>query len=133
MPNDRVPGRTALTFVLMVAMIAGSRGVVHAEAPAVSFKRDVQPILEQHCIVCHTPNHVGHQAIGLDLSTYNGVRNGSSLGMAVIPYQPQFSSLLMVLDWNGRRYLKMPPVGHQLSAQKQETIRAWIVQGAKDN
>ena len=102
-------------------------------AGAPSFGRQVQRIFYRHCTECHSPGHVGYQAISLDLTTYRGVMAGSTLGPAVIPRQPQLSPIMMVLDWNARSYLKMPPLGHQLSQKDRDVIRAWIAAGAKDD
>ena len=101
------------------------------EAP--SFKKDVRPIFEQHCVQCHMPGQIGHQAIGLDLTTYQGLMSGSRHGPAVIPRHPELGTLLKVLDWSKPYYLKMPPLTHELPKEDLATIRAWILAGAKND
>ncbi len=122
------------TAMAAVLTVFGSVATMAAPAAGVpSFERQVQPILYRHCTECHSHGHVGDQAIGLDLTTYHGVMAGSRLGPAVIPRQPQFSAIMMVLDWNARSYLQMPPLGHQLSRKDRDVIRAWIAAGAKND
>ena len=124
----------------MVAIAAGAFMVLGAQtalaaqaANRPSFKQDVEPIFAQHCIQCHMPGKIGYEAIALDLTTYQGVRNGSMHGLIVIPHHPQRSTLMKVLDWSKPYYLKMPPLAHELSQQDLETIRAWILAGAKND
>ncbi len=122
--------------LVMAAVFAILGSVMTLAAPAAgapSFRRQVQPIFYRHCTECHSPGHVGYQAISLDLTTYHGVMAGSTLDPAVIPRQPQLSPIMMVLDWNARSYLKMPPLGHQLSRKDRDVIRAWIAAGAENN
>ena len=102
-------------------------------AGAPSFGRQVQRIFYRHCTECHSPGHVGYQAISLDLTTYRGVMAGSTLGPAVIPRQPQLSPIMLVLDWKARSSLKMPPLGHELTEKDRDVIRAWIAAGAKND
>ena len=103
-------------------------------AGAPSFGRQVQRIFYRHCTECHSPGHVGYQAISLDLTTYRGVRNGSERGVVVIPRHPQRSLIMRVLDWKaGSDEIKMPPLGPQLSREDRDVIRAWIAAGAKDD
>lgn len=124
----------------MVAIAVGAFMMLGAQTASAaqaangpSFKQDVEPIFAQHCIQCHMPGKIGYEAIGLDLTTYQGVRNGSMHGLVVIPRHPQRSTLMKVLDWSKPYDLKMPPLTRELSQQDRETIRAWILAGAKND
>ena len=125
--------RTVATAAAALAGLIGVRAAFAAETTAPSFKESVLPIFEQHCIQCHSEGHVGFQSIGLDLTTYQSVMNGSQKGRAVIPMQPQMSPLVKVLDWSKNTYPHMPANQHQLDKKDVETISAWIAAGAKDN
>jgi cytochrome c553 len=115
-------------------MVLGAQTAFAAQAASgPSFKQEVEPIFAQHCIQCHMPGQIGHQAIGLDLTTYHGVMSGSRHGPAVIPRHPQLGTLMKVLDWSKPYHLKMPPLTHELSQQDLNTIRAWILAGAKND
>ncbi len=127
--------RTYMVAIAIGAFMAfGAQAALAGQAAnRPSFKRDVEPIFAQHCIQCHMPGKIGHQAVGLDLTTYQGLMSGSRHGLAVIPRHPQLGTLMKVLDWSKPYYLKMPPLAHELSQQDLETIRAWILAGAKND
>jgi hypothetical protein len=125
--------QAATVAAAMVAMLGAGAALAAETAAAPTFKQDVLPILVQHCSQCHSAGHIGVQAIGLDLTTYQGVMTGSRQGRAVIPWQPQMSPLVKVLDWKKDTYPHMPANQHQLDKQYIDTIRAWIAAGAKDN
>lgn len=105
--------------------------------PATSFQKQVLPIFQSHCVMCHGPGGVGSASAGLDLSSYLGLRSASTAGVAVIPYHPERSLLMRVLktNWTSteKNAIRMPPLGDQLSPAELDTISGWIKQGAKDN
>lgn len=111
----------------------------HADAnqPTVSFKKQVYPIFEAHCLMCHSPSGVGEIASSLDLSSYKGLRQGSIHGVALVPHFADRSPMMRVLtsnwDSSNTEALRMPPLGPRLSPQDIKTIRDWINQGALDN
>ena len=109
-----------------------------ASQPAVSFSKQVLPIFQAHCVMCHGPGGVGNTSAGLDLSTFHGLKSGSIGGVAVVPYHPERSQLIRFIktNWDSKappNAVRMPPVGDQLSSQDIETIDSWIKQGAKNN
>jgi len=123
----------AMAAAAAFASLIGAGATVAAATAAPSFKQDVLPILNQHCIQCHSEGHIGFQSIGLDLTTFQGVMNGSQHGRAVIPMRPQMSPLVKVLDWSKGTYPHMPANQHQLDKKEVDTISAWIAAGAKDD
>ncbi|MFN4298517.1 MAG: hypothetical protein ACK4EX_02175 [Thermaurantimonas sp.] len=98
--------------------VAGCASNAACDTSAVSFARDVQPILNNYCVSCHT---AGSPSGGVVLNTYNGVKtvanNGKLLGS--IFHQPGF--------------YPMPPSGIKLDECKLKTIRAWVNSGAPNN
>lgn len=131
--------RTAPLGVAASAALVVFSGFGRAAAPepATSFRNQVLPIFQEHCVMCHAPGGVGYRAISLDLRSYRGLRSGSAAGVAVIPYHPDRSLLMRVLvdDWESKseNALRMPPLGPQLSPAELDAIRRWIKEGAKDN
>ncbi len=132
--------RNALAAAAAIIAAAGLApallaGAAPAAAPPVSFKEQVLPIFQLHCVACHSPGGVGYTAIGLDLRSYQGLRAGSSLSVAVVPGHPELSPLIAVLQPNGHSFknLKMPPLGPLLSPQQIDIISRWIQEGANDN
>jgi uncharacterized membrane protein len=103
-----------------------------ADAP-VSFKADVQPILQRRCVSCHTPGEQGTQISGLDLTAFDGVMKGTKYGPMVIPGNPDHSNLMWLLDWKASPQLRMPHGEQQLPEAERDKIRVWIRQGAKNN
>lgn len=108
-------------------------GLVHAacgESPregdsvAVSFERDVRPILKAHCLECHGEGE--ELEGGLDLRLRRLIRAGGDSGPALVEGQPDESLLL-------ERTISedMPPGDTKLTAEQLATIRMWIARGAK--
>jgi mono/diheme cytochrome c family protein len=128
----------AILAVVVAGTVAGLGlpGTIQAasgpETP-VSFKEDVQPVLRERCVGCHSPGAQGTQASGLDLTSYVGVMAGTKYGAMVVPHDPETSNLMRLLDWRVSPQLRMPHSKKQLSTCDRDTIRTWIRQGAKDN
>jgi mono/diheme cytochrome c family protein len=117
---------------IAVEMI-GSSGKVCAAPAQTSFADDVLPIFKGYCFSCHQPGGQGQDKSGLDLSTYEGVMRGTKFGKMVIPGDPDSSNLVWLLDWRGAPETHMPLGKKKLSTCERDTIRAWIIEGAKNN
>ena len=102
-------------------VVAGWAATAGAAEP-VAFRRDVAPILEQHCAGCHAgPRAKG----GFDLSTREKLLAGGADGVTVVPGKPADSPLVrLVAD------RKMPPK-KPLPAEAAATLRRWVDEGAK--
>jgi mono/diheme cytochrome c family protein len=98
-----------------------------------SFRDDVMPIFVGRCVACHQPNGEGTAKSGLDLTSYAGVMKGTKFGPMVIPGDPDSSNLMRLLDWRVSPEIRMPHGKKQLSTCDRDAIRAWILEGAKDN
>ena len=110
-----------------------------APSTPVSFARDVQPILARICSTCHYPggeNAIGLQLGGLDLSSYDTLKQGGahSSGVLVQPTLPCESILYQKVSpgppFGSRMPLNGPPV---LSSDELGVIHDWIAEGAKKN
>jgi hypothetical protein len=85
---------------------------------ALSFKKDVAPILEKACVRCHNANR---QQGGVNVSTFEEVSKHVMAG------KPDASDLLNVIV-NGQ----MPPSAPMaVSEAERKKLRDWITQGAK--
>jgi mono/diheme cytochrome c family protein len=98
-----------------------------------SFRDDVMPIFVGRCVACHQPSAEGTAKSGLDLTSYAGVMKGTKFGPMVIPGDPNSSNLMRLLDWRVSPEIRMPHGKKQLSTCDRDAIRAWILEGAKDN
>ncbi|NUM55229.1 MAG: hypothetical protein HUU46_16410 [Candidatus Hydrogenedentes bacterium] len=97
------------------------------QAAAVTFQRDIVPLLERRCFKCHSGNE---PEAGLDLTTRAGILEGGDYaGAAVIPGAPDQSP--MVLHLRGIYEPKMPKDAEELTESELHTIRMWIFAGAK--
>lgn len=118
-------GSLALALAGLLAWTgdAASTYVSAQIATKVDFRRDIQPLLQTHCIECHGPDE---QAGGFRFDKRGSVRKVSGR------LQPGSSAtsrvyLRLVNDDFGAR---MPRDGEQLSAEQLALIKAWIDQGA---
>lgn len=101
----------------------------------VSFKQDVQPILHDYCVNCHSPGGKGYVKSGLDLTSYQGIMKGTKFGKVVIPGNSEVSTFTKLLTGTNRG-LKMPMglnSSGTLDRQYILVLRKWVNQGAKDN
>ena len=94
---------------------------------AVSFDRDIRPILAATCFACHGPDEEAREAdLRLD------VRQAAVESGAIVPGEPEQSELLgrVVSDDPEER---MPPAGSSepLTDEQRELIRRWIASGAR--
>ena len=101
----------------------------------VSFKGDVQPILHDYCVSCHSQGGKGYVKSGLDLTSYEGLMKGTKFGKVVIPGNSEASTFTKLLTGTNKG-LKMP-MGLNgtgtLDRQYILILRKWVKQGAKNN
>ena len=101
----------------------------------VSFRKDVQPILHDYCVSCHSPGGRGHAKSGLDMTSYEGLMKGTRFGPVVIPGNSDASTFTKLLTGTNKG-LKMPAglnAAGTLDRQYILTLRKWVKQGAKNN
>ncbi|MGV3483054.1 MAG: c-type cytochrome domain-containing protein [Planctomycetaceae bacterium] len=96
-------------------------------ADTLDYARDVFPILERHCLACHTAEEAQG---GLVMESYATVIKGGDSGPAVTPGTPTSSRLYMMAA--GQMEPVMPPDGAERPTEVElATIASWIEQGAK--
>jgi formylglycine-generating enzyme required for sulfatase activity len=107
---------------MRVSLILGALAMA-ASAPAqtADFQKDIQPILEKSCLMCH-----GASAAAGDLRLHER----SAAMKAIVPGQPQASKLYTSLELPPNQRGAMPPGGPQLPKEQREAIRQWIAAGA---
>jgi Protein of unknown function (DUF1553)/Protein of unknown function (DUF1549)/Planctomycete cytochrome C/Concanavalin A-like lectin/glucanases superfamily len=100
-------------------------------AAPVDYRRDVRPILAARCFACHGPD-AAHRMANLRLDTVETFRQKRGAEPLVAPGDPQASLLYRRISAPdpGQR---MPPAasGVSLTTAEKETLRQWIVEGAK--
>ncbi len=101
----------------------------------VSFKDDVQPILHDYCVSCHSLGGRGHAKSGLDLTSYEGLMKGTKFGPVVIPGNSGTSTFTKLLTGTNKG-LKMPMGLNETGTLDRQYIlilKKWVKQGALNN
>ena len=94
---------------------------------AVSYHKQILPILQARCQGCHQPARDSGQYVMTDFDRL--VAGGESEEAAIIPGKPDESYLMLqIIPEDGAA--SMPPKGDPLSEVEIELIRKWIEQGA---
>ena len=117
--------------MLLVAVLSGL-GSLRAAADDVDFRRDVLPILSNHCWACHGPDEKARKAkLRLDShATATAPRkNGTP---AIVPGKPAASELMArIASVDAETVMPPPEFKKPLTPQQAETLRKWIAGGAK--
>lgn len=114
----RVPG------LALAAMVTSGLCMAQSSSGAVSFVKDIKPILETRCLKCHGATM---QAAKLDLRTREAAMKGGDKGPVILAHKPEDSPLYKKIA--GIEKPLMPMDGKLPDAQI-AAIRAWIEQGA---
>ena len=114
-------------------LVAVTSSEARAAEEQVSYKLDVQPILQSRCTSCHQPGGEGYQASGLDLTSYQGLMKGTKHGAIVVPGDPLTSNLMVLVEGRAHPKVRMPHGQRPLLKQQTDILRLWVKQGAKDN
>ena len=114
-----------LNRVTICLLVAASS--LWTQTADVSFQRDLVPVLEKRCVVCHQGEKPQK---GLRLTSAAGLMRGGESGPAVIAGSPGESLLLSKVSGDKPA---MPPLGEPLTASEIKLIRGWIVAGAVDD
>ena len=112
-------------------------GLMEAEDPALSFARDVLPIVQQHdCARCHLSSVTEYEEITANRAGYTDEWYNACINMMWIePFEPDRSFLVhkiqgTYLDVGAQGGDVMPLDGATLSEMEIDIIREWIQGGA---
>ena len=97
------------------------------EATGQSFRKNILPILEQHCFECHSHDAKKVKG-GLMLDSRSGWAQGGESGPAVVPGQPDESLLIQAIRYEVN---EMPPSG-KLPDALIKRLEGWVADGAHD-
>ncbi|HLY10771.1 MAG TPA: c-type cytochrome domain-containing protein [Planctomycetota bacterium] len=118
----------AATAAFAAALLVG-RPVRAQDQPAraVSFSKDVLPILKASCQKCHGGKE---SKGGIDLSTYASTKKGGKDGPVVVEGSPDKSPLVTSISGDKP---DMPKKATPLTKAQVLTITTWVKEGAKNN
>ncbi len=89
---------------------------------AVTYQRDVQPILEKNCVGCHQPGHIAP----MSLNTYQGARAWAmSIRAAILSKK--------MPPWVTERHIGHTREDGSLAPQEIDTIVRWVEAGAPES
>ncbi len=92
---------------------------------AVSFSKDLLPILQESCISCHGGEKT---AKALDLKTFDSLMVGSQTGAVITPGNADGSKLVQAIKSG-----KMPKRGAKLTPDQVQLFVDWVNAGATNN
>jgi hypothetical protein len=64
----------------------------------VSYKNDVEPILQANCLSCHDGQGEGIEASGFSVKSYDELMKGTRSGQVVVPGDSLSSTLYRLID-----------------------------------
>jgi hypothetical protein len=120
--------RSSLSAVLLILGLG-----LAACSSEVSYRADVQPILENQCAECHSKGGPGFAKSGFLVDTYQHVMRGTKYGPVIVPGSSASSTLYRLVAGKVDPSIRMPHGRAPLPKRDVELIATWIDQGAKNN
>jgi len=115
----------------IMLLVLATSGCIR-EQRQVSFRNDVQPILEANCMECHAPPAgKGYLKIGLSMATYADLMRGTMYGPVIVPGDSRHSILNMLVEGRADSSMRMPHGRNSLSSEEVEILRLWVEYGAR--
>ena len=119
----------SIGWVIVGTFVVGATSVSGQSVDETFFENKIRPVLVENCYGCH--NSLDDAQGGLALDWRKGIRAPSDSGTAVVPFKPQDSLLLAVINHEVKG-LEMPEGGAKLSPEEIADLTRWISQGAID-
>lgn len=117
----------SLRFPLPCVLFAASTAL----APAVSFNKEVLPILSDKCFHCHGPDKEKREA-GLRLDVREEALKENDGVVAIVPGKPDESDAILRILSTDKDEVMPPPKSHLVLTEKEKAIlRKWIEEGAE--
>jgi cytochrome c553 len=110
-----------LRHLFLATVFSGS---VWAAGPALTFEKDVRPILKANCFHCH--GEEGETKGGLDVRLARFLQKGGESGPAIIPGDAAKSHLIELVKAG-----EMPKGKNKLKERDVAILEKWIADGAK--
>lgn len=115
------------------SLVLATLGLAACGPKTVTYSADVQPILSQYCLECHSEKGQGYAKSGLLMSSYEGLMKGTKYGSVIIPGDSLSSALTMLIEGRADPSIKMPHGRDALPREKIDILKRWVDQGAKNN
>jgi len=122
--------RRLLALVVLVGCCGMAAGQEQA-GQAISYTRNIRPILATNCFPCHGPDENTREA-DFRLDTAEGATADLGGHQAIAPGKPDESEILVRILETDPDIKMPPPESHKtLKPEQIELLRNWIAQGAK--
>ncbi len=121
-------GSAGVLAPLLAADVPAAPGSTHAATPpaALSFNRDIRPILSENCFHCHGPDK-NHREANLRLDD----RDAAIADFAWVPGSPDTSEAIQrILSTDPDEQMPPPDSARTLTAAQKDTLRRWVAEGA---
>jgi mono/diheme cytochrome c family protein len=112
---------SAATLLSLAALASGTRAA--SSAPALTFEKDIRPILKTNCFQCHGEDKELKGKLDVRLRRF--LMKGGKSGPAIVPGKAHDSALFDAVNSGD-----MPKGKKKLPAKDIATIEKWIAQGA---
>ncbi len=122
--NMKSPLPYALATSLLVVAQASNSALA---ADKVDFVREIKPLLEVHCLSCHTAKKPKGDLV---METRAANIKGGEKGTALVPGQPDKSPIYTTTILPAGHDDIMPPKGEPFSKEQTDTLKQWIQEGA---
>lgn len=120
-------------IVQCCVLVVASFMLVACGKTEVSFRADIQPIIQQYCIECHAAGGAGYEKSGLLMSSHESLMKGTRYGSIIKPGDSLSSVLIMLVEGRADSSIKMPHGKASLPKEKIDLLKKWVEQGAKNN
>jgi hypothetical protein len=98
---------------------------------AVSFNRDIRPIMSDTCFRCHGPDKSSRMA-GMRLDIRDEALKTRTGGVTpIVPGDPEHSAIIQRIFAKDARIMPPAFAHKELTATQRDTIRRWVAEGAK--
>ncbi len=97
---------------------------------AVSYSRDIAPLLRKHCGACHGERRSVPRG-DFSVATYEDLMQGGGLTQTIVPGNPDRSLLVHFVEGRRGEMFRMPLNARRLTRAQIDLIRRWIAEGAK--
>ena len=118
----------SLVFLILCSVLYGEEPESKKTPAQAGYFQDIWPIIQRQCQACHQP---AVKQANLQLTDYEGFRQGGKSGPAFVPGDPEQS--LVIAHLTGDREPRMPFGLPPLTDQEIELFRLWIKSGARDD
>lgn len=118
-------------FRIVLSLIVLLRFSCFTANAAVSFNRDIRPIMSNTCFQCHGPDKNSRMA-GLRLDVRDEATHPTKTGVIpIVPGKPEQSAIIERIFSTSAAKVMPPKYSHkELTATQRDTVRRWVAEGA---